>query len=174
MRLFISYYCVHCVSNAVLVACHPTRECYCYVTLPSLLLSPHRTLSDPAEFVLHGTAVGTQVRLPIALSFGFFETSPYAFHEYSRKTHCFTICSPRTLLCVTQDACCAELLWGDELEYGVFATDAAARTIKLSLRGAELLQELQSRELSAVHRCEGCTWHPEYGSWMVEATPRTP
>ncbi|CAN0539577.1 unnamed protein product, partial [Ectocarpus sp. 12 AP-2014] len=21
---------------------------------------------------------------------------------------------------------------------------------------------------------EGCTWHPEYGSWMVEATPRRP
>ncbi|CAM9945474.1 unnamed protein product, partial [Choristocarpus tenellus] len=25
-----------------------------------------------------------------------------------------------------------------------------------------------------MHRNEGCTWHPEYGSWMVEATPRKP
>lgn len=67
-----------------------------------------------------------------------------------------------------------ELLWGDELEYGVFVVDHDAKTVNLSLRGAELLQELQEKEQQTLHRCEGCTWHPEYGSWMVEATPRTP
>eukprot|EP00611_Tribonema_gayanum_P021903 TRINITY_DN430_c0_g1_i4.p1 TRINITY_DN430_c0_g1~~TRINITY_DN430_c0_g1_i4.p1 ORF type:complete len:744 (-),score=235.02 TRINITY_DN430_c0_g1_i4:584-2815(-) len=73
-----------------------------------------------------------------------------------------------------KDVCCQELLWGDELEYGVFAVDNEARTIKLSCRGSELLAELNKREMSSLHRCEGCTWHPEYGAWMVEATPRMP
>ena len=24
------------------------------------------------------------------------------------------------------------------------------------------------------HETEGCTWHPEYGGWMVESTPSRP
>ncbi|CAN0033317.1 unnamed protein product [Discosporangium mesarthrocarpum] len=67
-----------------------------------------------------------------------------------------------------------ELLWGDEVEYGIFKVDTEAKTVKLSLRGGEILDELNKKEKEAMHRNEGCTWHPEYGSWMVEATPRVP
>ncbi|CAM9741582.1 unnamed protein product [Ascophyllum nodosum] len=67
-----------------------------------------------------------------------------------------------------------ELLWGDEVEYGIFKVDSEAKTVKLSLRGAEILRELNEKEKASLHRLEGCTWHPEYGAWMVEATPRSP
>ncbi|CAM9102480.1 unnamed protein product, partial [Hapterophycus canaliculatus] len=67
-----------------------------------------------------------------------------------------------------------ELLWGDEVEYGIFKVDSEAKTVKLSLRGAEILKELDEKEKASLHRLEGCTWHPEYGNWMVEATPRQP
>lgn len=67
-----------------------------------------------------------------------------------------------------------ELLWGDEVEYGIFKVDSESKTVKLSLRGAEILRELDEKEKASLHRLEGCTWHPEYGSWMVEATPRQP
>eukprot|EP00903_Cladosiphon_okamuranus_P014848 g13749.t1 len=67
-----------------------------------------------------------------------------------------------------------ELLWGDEVEYGIFKVDSKTKTVKLALRGAEILEELDAKEKKSLHRLEGCTWHPEYGSWMVEATPRRP
>lgn len=67
-----------------------------------------------------------------------------------------------------------ELLWGDEVEYGIFKVDSKTKTVKLALRGAEILEELNAKEKASLHRLEGCTWHPEYGSWMVEATPRRP
>lgn len=38
----------------------------------------------------------------------------------------------------------------------------------------QILEELDAKEKESLHRLEGCTWHPEYGSWMVEATPRRP
>lgn len=38
----------------------------------------------------------------------------------------------------------------------------------------QILKELDEKEKNSLHRLEGCTWHPEYGSWMVEATPRRP
>eukprot|EP00752_Nemacystus_decipiens_P010042 g8955.t1 len=67
-----------------------------------------------------------------------------------------------------------ELLWGDEVEYGIFKVDSQTKRVKLSLRGAQILEELDAKEKESLHRLEGCTWHPEYGSWMVEATPRQP
>lgn len=38
----------------------------------------------------------------------------------------------------------------------------------------QILEELDEKEKESLHRLEGCTWHPEYGNWMVEATPRRP
>ena len=68
-----------------------------------------------------------------------------------------------------------ELFWGDEVEYGVFKVDAEAGTVKLSLRGAEILKDLVAKETTMSHpegsRYERCHWVPEYGSWMVEGTP---
>ncbi|CAM9945542.1 unnamed protein product, partial [Choristocarpus tenellus] len=37
-----------------------------------------------------------------------------------------------------KNLCCDELLWGDEVEYGIFKVDQEAKTVKLSLRGAEV------------------------------------
>ena len=67
-----------------------------------------------------------------------------------------------------------ELLWGDEIEYGVFKVDSEKGTVKLSLRGADILQELEKKEGTMSHpdsRYERCHWVPEYGRWMVEGTP---
>ncbi|KDO31647.1 hypothetical protein SPRG_03567 [Saprolegnia parasitica CBS 223.65] len=69
------------------------------------------------------------------------------------------------------------LKWGDELEYGIFELDHDEKTVRLSLRGSEILRELMDKEERfhrADHAEEECNWVPEYGAWMVEATPRVP
>ncbi|RHY30652.1 hypothetical protein DYB32_004156 [Aphanomyces invadans] len=69
------------------------------------------------------------------------------------------------------------LKWGDELEYGIFVLDDDTKTAKLSLRATEILNELLEKEKKfhrEDHVEEGCNWVPEYGAWMVEATPSTP
>ncbi|GMF51082.1 unnamed protein product [Phytophthora fragariaefolia] len=82
-----------------------------------------------------------------------------------------------------------ELKWGDELEYGVFQMDAAAKRARLALRGAEILQQLQAKEKQSKEQgrdpaspsaagpqpcVDGCNWVPEYGAWMIEGTPSAP
>ena len=73
-----------------------------------------------------------------------------------------------------------DLKWGDEIEYGVYTLDPGAGSVRCSLRGAEILQELRRREQSSPDNNDddkgrfGCAWVPEYGSWMVEATPAKP
>eukprot|EP00586_Coscinodiscus_wailesii_P019552 CAMPEP_0172506918 /NCGR_PEP_ID=MMETSP1066-20121228/199582_1 /TAXON_ID=671091 /ORGANISM="Coscinodiscus wailesii, Strain CCMP2513" /LENGTH=921 /DNA_ID=CAMNT_0013284207 /DNA_START=183 /DNA_END=2948 /DNA_ORIENTATION=- len=67
-----------------------------------------------------------------------------------------------------------ELLWGDEIEYGVFTVSPQDKKLRLCLRGREIMDELNRREASHRHRTEGCQWVPEYGAWMVEATPNRP
>lgn len=70
-----------------------------------------------------------------------------------------------------------KLLWGEELEYPILKVDRKAKTVKLSLRGEELLDTLRAREEQSGrsdNRKEASAWHPEYGSWMVEGTPRMP
>jgi len=67
-----------------------------------------------------------------------------------------------------------ELLWGDEIEYGIFKLDAKGKKIRLSLRAKEVMDQLNEKEKSHSHRVEGCNWVPEYGAWMVEATPNRP
>ena len=49
--------------------------------------------------------------------------------------------------------------------------------MKLSLRGHQVLETLRMREETSGrsdNRKEASAWHPEYGSWMVEGTPRMP
>lgn len=67
-----------------------------------------------------------------------------------------------------------QLLYGDEVEYHIVKFDHENRTVKLSLRAPEILKSLQDLEEQTLQRAEGVTWHPEYGRWMVEATPREP
>lgn len=65
-----------------------------------------------------------------------------------------------------------ELLWGDEIEYSILrVTDGKAW---VSLRAPQVLDELNAKETEHVHRSEGATWHPEYGSYMIEGTPKRP
>ena len=76
-----------------------------------------------------------------------------------------------------QDTTNNELLWGDEIEYQLLRVDGERRTVQLSLRASEVLRELSDKEEGLGRRDgvgEACMWHPEYGAWMVEATPRVP
>jgi len=65
------------------------------------------------------------------------------------------------------------LYYGDEVEYALCRLDPAGRGVKLSLRADEVLAKLREREQHSAQE-RGCTWHQEYGSWMVEATPSVP
>ena len=63
-----------------------------------------------------------------------------------------------------------KLLWGEELEYPILKVDRNAKTVKLSLRGEEVLETLRAREEQSGrsdNRKEASAWHPEYGSWML-------
>ncbi|KAF2087448.1 glutamate-cysteine ligase [Saccharata proteae CBS 121410] len=80
------------------------------------------------------------------------------------------------------------LLWGDEIEYLVVCYDEENRKVRLSLRQADILQALASDEellkqgggVPDVERGEikkGDTapvFHPEFGRFMLEATPGKP
>jgi glutamate--cysteine ligase catalytic subunit len=75
------------------------------------------------------------------------------------------------------EATCDELFWGDEVEYAVLETggEGASRTVRIVLDGSDLMAELNKREKS-MHNpsTNGCSWHQEYGSWMLEGTPLMP
>ncbi|KAI9729478.1 MAG: Zn finger-containing GTPase- Activating Protein for ARF [Cirrosporium novae-zelandiae] len=79
------------------------------------------------------------------------------------------------------------LLWGDEIEYLVVVLDDKNRRVKLSLRQADILEALARDE--ALQDKGGCvpdlqdlprkhdalpTFHPEFGRFMLEATPGKP
>ena len=82
------------------------------------------------------------------------------------------------------------LLWGDEVEYLVVSYDKAKPKVVLSLRQADILEALASD--SALAAQGGCTagqtdgtndvqskdpppvFHPEFGRFMLEATPGKP
>ncbi|KAL3422598.1 glutamate-cysteine ligase [Phlyctema vagabunda] len=80
------------------------------------------------------------------------------------------------------------LLWGDEIEYLVVNYDKADPLVKLSLRQADILHALaQDEELAMSGGCvpalqdvaatKGPTlpvFHPEFGRFMLEATPGKP
>jgi len=67
-----------------------------------------------------------------------------------------------------------ELLWGDEIEYGIFHLDRKNKKVRLALRGKEVMDELNRKETLNGNKGEGCHFVPEYGAWMVEATPKRP
>lgn len=83
----------------------------------------------------------------------------------------------------------AMLLWGDEVEYLVVALDASDQKARLSLSQAEVLKALaEDGELAkhgamvpeyqggegAKNACTMPTFHPEFGRFMLEATPGKP
>lgn len=66
------------------------------------------------------------------------------------------------------------LLWGDEVEYMVISIDGDSKSARLSLRQAEILATLAEQEQKGLLKTADVTYHPEYGRFMLEATPATP
>ncbi len=70
------------------------------------------------------------------------------------------------------------LMWGDEIEYHIVRFDAAAKTVKVSLTAEKILGDLKHADdaaaASGTPTFPLSAWHPEFGSWMVEATPGAP
>ena len=79
------------------------------------------------------------------------------------------------------------LRWGDEIEYLVVTFEEERRKVRLSLRQADILKALAEDE--ALSKQGGCvpalqvvkssndaipTFHPEFGRFMLEATPGKP
>lgn len=79
------------------------------------------------------------------------------------------------------------LRWGDEIEYLVVAFDEERRKVRLSLRQADILKALAEDEV--LSKEGGCVpdlqvvksnsdaipvFHPEFGRFMLEATPGKP
>ncbi|CAM9753113.1 unnamed protein product [Ascophyllum nodosum] len=67
-----------------------------------------------------------------------------------------------------------QLKWGDEIEYAILKVDHKNKRVFVSTRAADVVKDLQSREDEHAYRSEGCQWMPEYGSWMLEGTPKRP
>ena len=66
-----------------------------------------------------------------------------------------------------------EFLWGDEVEYII--VKLSEDSVRLCLRGTSIVEELekaQSELLAGLDR--SVTYHPEFGSYMIEATPAKP
>jgi hypothetical protein len=70
----------------------------------------------------------------------------------------------------------------------VFVVNSHNKTVKLSIRSVEvcflllcflfcelfniilqLLSRLREKEEDMGHQAEACSWHPEFGSWMVRS-----
>ncbi|KZP05939.1 glutamate-cysteine ligase catalytic subunit [Athelia psychrophila] len=70
------------------------------------------------------------------------------------------------------------LLWGDEIECMVISLDKKEKSAKLSLRQTEILQKLGSVvngiSVECADEITAPTFHPEYGSYMIESTPGSP
>lgn len=64
-------------------------------------------------------------------------------------------------------------VWGDEIEYGVFRRNDR-RHFDLALNATQIRETLTQLEKNCTDLPIGCEWQPEYGSWMVEAVPRSP
>eukprot|EP01035_Chromulina_nebulosa_P016859 gene16859-22346_t len=66
-----------------------------------------------------------------------------------------------------------ELRFGDEIECPILSIDSVNKIVRISARSAELRAILTQKEKENLHQ-EGCTWHPEFGGWMIESTPSRP
>ena len=66
-----------------------------------------------------------------------------------------------------------ELLWGDEIEYHLFSREGNGRLV-VSNRAAKILGELVAEDEKMDPKDRKVTWHPEFGAWMIEATPSKP
>lgn len=68
-----------------------------------------------------------------------------------------------------------KFLWGDELEYGIFAYNEDTKSYDIATcRGVDIQTSLEQLESKLSSLSYGNIWQPEYGSWMVETVPRGP
>lgn len=74
----------------------------------------------------------------------------------------------------TKDRKCHTLLWGDEVESMVVEIDPETRQCRLSLRQAQILDQLAEAEKSGSLTAHNVSFHPEYGRYMIETTPAKP
>lgn len=65
------------------------------------------------------------------------------------------------------------LKFGDEIEYVLISLNDKEKKVKLSLRAAEILDELMREELEGKGTAK-TLWRPEYARYMVEGTPGAP
>lgn len=67
-------------------------------------------------------------------------------------------------------------LWGDEVEFFVTELDEQARTARLPTRSPEILAALKQEQDEGrdIDDSFGSVWHPEFATWMIEATPAVP
>lgn len=68
-----------------------------------------------------------------------------------------------------------ELRWGDELEFHIFSKEDDGK-VKLALCAHDIIAKLQAEDEEVVKAggAQRAIWHPEYGAWMIEATPNAP
>lgn len=66
--------------------------------------------------------------------------------------------------------------WGDEVEYMLVDVDEEQRSAKLSIDQDHILEDLNNPEKpeAAVAEAGNVLFHPEYGRFMIEATPLRP
>ncbi|KAJ1961700.1 glutamate--cysteine ligase, partial [Dimargaris xerosporica] len=71
-----------------------------------------------------------------------------------------------------------DLLWGEEVEYVVVSFDDKEHRARISVRVFEMLEELEKPEKAATTSEQQAAlqalWRPEYGRFMLEATPGQP
>ena len=60
-----------------------------------------------------------------------------------------------------------------QLEYHLVLFDEEKRTVQMACIAPEVLAALEAED-DEHDFPQTVTWHPEYGSWMVEATPGQP
>ncbi|SCU90401.1 LANO_0D08614g1_1 [Lachancea nothofagi CBS 11611] len=65
------------------------------------------------------------------------------------------------------------LLWGDEVEYMICVIDDARRNAVLAIDDDEVLLELNTED-KGMCDAHNASFHPEYGRFMIEATPAEP
>lgn len=67
-----------------------------------------------------------------------------------------------------------QLLWGDEVEYMVVTMDDKEKRALLSLNQEKILDNLTKQEEDGLLKDDNVSFHPEYGRYMLEATPARP
>ncbi|AGO13233.1 AaceriAFR086Cp [[Ashbya] aceris (nom. inval.)] len=65
------------------------------------------------------------------------------------------------------------LVWGDEIEYMLYQFRKAQKDVVLSVQHDGVIEELEEDYAATCAECN-VSFHPEYGRYMVEATPRRP